>query len=145
MGNPDRNGARGDDRDAKQQGEAPPTVWEWIVAAIGAVLVAGTLVFLVADALRGGEGPPDPVAEVVAVTAQEHRFHVRVRVRNRGPAAAENLRLAGTLSEGGRVVERADTEFAYVPPGSSREAGLFFTHDPAHARLELSLHSYQAP
>lgn len=132
------------DRDCRQ-GEAPPTVWEWLVAGIGAVLVAATLGFLVVDALRAGDGPPDPVPEVAGIRQQEGRFHVRVRMRNRGPSPAANLRLEGTLTEGEHVVERAETEFDYLPAGSAREAGLFFTHDPSRGRLQLSVRSYQAP
>lgn len=125
--------------------EAPPAPWEWAVAALGAVLVAGTLLFLVTAALRGGDMPPSPELRVVAIHQQDTRFLVQVQARNRGEAPAANLRIRGVLKDGEREVEEAETEFQYVPGGSSREAGLFFATDPRRLRLELSARSYQQP
>lgn len=133
------------EHDERPQGEPAPSAWEWMVAGIGGLLVAGTLVFLVSDALRAGNGPPDPVPELAGIDAQQGRFHVRVRVHNRGPSAASRLRLAGTLRDGERVIEEAETEFEHLAAGSSREAGLFFANDPARAQLQLSVRSYQKP
>ena len=133
-----------DDAKDKQQ-EAPPAPWEWAVAALGALLVAGTLVFLVIAALRGDNTPPSPELRVTGIRQQDTHWLVQVQARNRGHAAAANLRVRGVLKDGEREVEEAETEFQYVPGGSSREAGLFFTTDPRRLRLELSARSYPQP
>lgn len=125
--------------------EAPPAPWEWAIAAVGALLVAGTLAFLLVRSFGEGELPPVPQLSVLDVQPQDARYLVRVRVHNRGQRAAANLRVTGVLRDGARVVEEAETEFQYVAGGSTREAGLFFAADPRRLLIELSARSYQEP
>lgn len=136
--------------DAKERGaamEAPPSRWEWLVAAVGLVLVAASMAFLLLEAWNGGSPPPQPAIRVLEIVPQQDgaRFLVRLRVDNLSRSTAASLRVQGELKQGEDVVEQSETEFQYLPGGSSREAGLFFTRDPRALRLELSARSYQKP
>lgn len=125
--------------------EGPPPFWQWATAALGLVLVLACLGYLLLQALAAPPTPPDPVVEVVSVRQQGARYLVLVRVRNRGQATAEALKVAGELKQGEAVLERSETEFQFLPGDSMREAGLFFSRDPRQLQLELRPESYQAP
>lgn len=125
--------------------EAPP-FWEWVVAAIGLVLVLASLGYLAYGALQQrAESTPQPLVEMVRVERNGPRFLVLVRVTNRGDVTAEGLVVAGELKHQGQVLERSEVEFDFLPRHSSREAGLFFARDPASLQLELSAVSYRKP
>jgi uncharacterized protein (TIGR02588 family) len=127
-------------------GGAAPPFWEWVVAALGLVLVLASIGYLVHDAVTLPATPPTPQVEVLATEPQEGgRFLVQVRVHNRGTQAAAALRLTGELKRAGQVVEQADTEFQYVPGHSARDGGLFFARDPRTFQLDLQVRSYQQP
>lgn len=129
----------------RPSGEEPPSPWEWLVAAIGLLLLLASIGYLVHDALGRGKEPPRPLVQVLGVQAQESHFLVRVQVTNRSRATAADLRVEGVLRRGGEVVERSETAFVYVPGMSTREGGLFFSQDPRTLQLEVSVRSYQEP
>ena len=140
-----------DDADAKQQDrdhelrEPPPSIWEWICAFIGLVLLLASLGYLLHDAWTGKEGVPEPVVRLVDIQQQDGHYLARVQVFNKGRATAAALRVQGELRRGGEVVETSDLEFQYVPGRSTREGGLFFMQDPRVLQLQLSARSYQKP
>lgn len=123
----------------------PPPLWEWVVAGIGLVLVLGVLGYLVLDAFRSPDTPPAPEVRVLGVEAQGRQFLVRFSAANGGSRTAEQLKVVGTLKQGGQVVEEADTQMDFLPGGSSREGGLFFQRDPRLLQLELQARSYIRP
>lgn len=55
------------------------------------------------------------------------------------------LKVRGMLRQGDAVLGEADTEFDFLPGHSTREAGLFFRHDPRAHALDLVAVSYQQP
>jgi uncharacterized protein (TIGR02588 family) len=124
--------------------EAPP-LSEWMVAAVGLVLLVFSLGYLTFQAFTSPHTAPVPVVELLGIDQQGNRFLARVRVSNRGPTTAERLSVAGQLKRQGEVVEESATEFEFLPGGSSREAGLFFSRDPRAMQLELFARSYQKP
>lgn len=140
-----------DDADsARQQAgqdvhEEPPPFWEWVVAGVGLVLLLASLAYLGFHALQGPQTPPAPRIELLGVHGQEGQFLARIRVRNQGTQTAAGLTVAGTLKQGDQTLEESETELDYLPGGSSREAGLFFTRDPRTAQLELSAKGYRKP
>lgn len=119
--------------------------WEWVLAAVGLLLVLATVGYLVHDALFASSAPPAPVARVYRVQAQDGQYLVEIEVHNAGQATAASLSVVGRLRQGSGVVEEARTEFDYLPAGSTRRAGLFFRHDPGRYQLELGAESYQEP
>jgi uncharacterized protein (TIGR02588 family) len=129
----------------RQPEEVPPSTAEWIVAAIGLLLVLASLVYLVWHGSAEQEGTPQPALQVVGVQAQDGRFLVLLRVHNRGRATAAGLRVTGELRRGQEVVERSETDFDYLPGESSREGGLFFSRDPRTFELVVNPASFQRP
>lgn len=128
--------------------QPPISRWEWIVAAVGALLVASCIGYLawLAFAARDPAAVVDPRVHVLAITPTGGGpYHVRVQVRNAGAAPAAALKVVGQLREGGRVIEEAETEFEFLPAQASREAGLFFRQDPRRGELALFARSHQAP
>lgn len=128
-----------------EQQEAPPSAWEWLVAAIGLALLLASLGYLVYDALADDGAAPAPAVRIQAIEPRDGRFLVRVQVANQSRAAAADLRVEGELRRGADVVERSETEFPYLPGQSVREGGLFFRQDPRTLELVLSARSYQKP
>ena len=125
--------------------EPPPSVWEWLAAAVGLVLLLASIGYLLHDAWTGDEGPPVPVVRLVDLQPQDGRYLVRVKVFNQGRATAAALRVEGELRRGAEVVERSELEFQHLPGRSSREGGLFFRQDPRTLQLVLTARSYQNP
>lgn len=130
---------------AEAPAEGPPPFWEWVVAALGLVLLLASVGYLAWHARFEPATPPDPVVEVTSVGAQGDRHLVLFRVHNRGTATAAALRITGELRREGQVVEQAETEFQHLPGRSSREAGLFFRNPPAQFELVLAPRSFQRP
>lgn len=130
---------------SEERQEAPPSPWEWLVAAIGLVLLVASLGYLVHDALGGDGAPPSPAVRVAGVEEQGGRFLVRVQVANESRATAADLRVEGELRRGADVVERSETQFPFLPGQSVREGGLFFRQDPRTLELVLTARSYQKP
>lgn len=127
--------------------EAPPTLWEWVMAALGLLLVVASMAVLLHEAWTSASLPPEPQIRVLGIEPRRGQpgFLVRLQVDNRTGSTAANLRIEGELKQGDEVMERSETEFQYLPGRSSREAGLFFTRDPRALRLELSARSFQQP
>lgn len=139
--------ARRQDRSAGHgpEAEEPPPFWEWVVAGLGLLLVAGSIAWLTWAALSREPGQVVPVAEVVSVLPQDGHFLVRLRVVNRGRATAEKLRIRAILRREGEVVERGEVELQYLPAQSAREAALFLARDPRQFELELAPESFRVP
>jgi uncharacterized protein (TIGR02588 family) len=127
------------------QDSGPPPLSEWLVAALGLVLLCASLGYLGWHALRGGSDVPAPSVKVMGIDAQPGRYVVRLRVTNQSPATAAALRVEGVLRQGGEEVERSDTEFQYLPGRSSVQGGLFFQRDPRQFQLEVLAKGFEEP
>ena len=120
---------------------------EWIVGALGAALVLGTVGFLVYQAVLGqGTSPPDVRLVAEEVVELRNGYLVRFRVLNEGRSTAAQLSLEGELTgDGGEAVETSETTLDYLPGRSEREGGLFFTRDPRAFDLRLRPKGYVKP
>jgi uncharacterized protein (TIGR02588 family) len=118
---------------------------EWVVAALGAALVAATIGYLVWLALGRDQAPPEVQVVVGDVVALEHSFLVAFRAVNTGGSAAAALVIEGELEGPGGVVETAQATIDYLPPRSARSGGLFFRNDPRVHALRLSPKGYVEP
>jgi uncharacterized protein (TIGR02588 family) len=135
----------GQQQQKRNEEKGPPSIAEWAAAALGLLLVLGSLGVLGWEALRGEEGPPAISFEVRGVERRGESFVLKFAVFNSGPQTAADLHVSGTLKEGGQEVERSEMVFDYVPSESSRQAGLFFTRDPRGLELEMRAEGYQRP
>ena len=118
---------------------------EWVVAALGLLLVVGAVAFLAVDAVRGGDRPPDVVVRADTVVALEGGgWLVRFSARNRGRETAASVGIAGELRDAAGT-ETSRVTLDYLPGRSARTGGLFFRRDPRRAELRLRAEGYQAP
>ncbi|MDQ3057827.1 MAG: hypothetical protein M3Q96_08890 [Pseudomonadota bacterium] len=118
--------------------------WEWVVAAMGASLVACLLAFMGYRAMRGDTQVPDFQIGVQEIQSVNGGYVVALDIRNTGGGAA-NVAIEGTLSDGGNTIESSGVTVDYVPADSRREAGLMFTQDPSRHRLQLRATGYESP
>jgi uncharacterized protein (TIGR02588 family) len=130
-----------------RRGEArrPVPVAEWIVAALGAVLVAGTIGYLVWLAASRDETPPDVHVVADGVVALRDGWLVKFRAANVGGQAAAEVLVEGELAGEGGPLETSEATIDYLPPGSEREGGLFFGRDPRRHELRLRAKGYVNP
>jgi uncharacterized protein (TIGR02588 family) len=122
----------------------PPAV-EWVVAALGLLLVAASIGVLLYEAFAREDAPPAVVVEVDGVQPVEGGFLVLFHAANRGGRTAATLLVEGELRRGDETVERSEATIDYSPARSERHGGLFFTHDPAAFELRLRALGYAEP
>lgn len=129
---------------AQKDAQSPP-VWEWILAGVGAVLIAtamGTALYRVAST----EDPPVAFEiEVVSTTRTASGFAVDFRVKNTGSKSAAAVNIEGKLTKNGEDVETSNATVTYVPADSEREGGLFFTNDPQVHQMQIRATGYEKP
>jgi uncharacterized protein (TIGR02588 family) len=131
--------------DEAQASRRPIPATEWVVAAIGAALVAGTIGYLVFLALSRDEAPPDVQVVAGSVHAVQDGYVVEFRAINAGAKAAAELLIEGELEGPDGVVETSEATIDYLPPRSEREGGLIFKEDPRRLELRLSAKGYVDP
>jgi uncharacterized protein (TIGR02588 family) len=123
----------------------PVPLTEWLVAALGALLVAGTIGSLVWLALGRDQTPPDVRVEAGAVLARQQGFLIEFRAVNTGGKAAAALLVEGELLGSDGVLETAQASIDYLPPRSARAGGLVFRRDPRRHELRLGVKGYVDP
>lgn len=132
--------------DRKQKaGKGNASRWEYVTGAIGALLVAATIVYLALDAKQDPGTPPDLVPTAGRILQQTSSFLVELNVENRGSRTAASVLIRGELKQGDSVIEDAETTIDYVPGHSVRRAGLVFTRDPRQHQLEMRAIGYDVP
>jgi uncharacterized protein (TIGR02588 family) len=129
--------------DAQASSDIP--VSEWIVGGVGFLLVTGVIVFMLYHAITKIDSPPDIDVSVLSIRQNRSGYLVTVRARNDGGSTAEGLVIEGELKKGSQILERSHTTLDYAPPGSEKQAGLFFTRDPRHFELQLRALGYEDP
>ena len=131
-----------DKKDERIQ-DAP--LWMWGIALLGLVLVLGSIVFMLYEAVTGDTSPPDVVVRVESIEDAGSGFLVMFRTINEGGSTAAGLTIEGTLMNGTENVETSNTTIEYLPSHSERKGGLFFTLDPRQYELELRATGYEEP
>jgi uncharacterized protein (TIGR02588 family) len=133
--------------DAREAGTEPRQIplLEWLVAGIGALLVAGTIGYLVFQALWRDQTPPDVRIVTLRVLALEQNHLVEFRAVNRGGEPVAQLLVEGELVGPEGPVETAEATLDYLPPASHRDGGLFFSRDPRQLDLRLRAKGYARP
>jgi uncharacterized protein (TIGR02588 family) len=127
----------------EKNGEIP--AWEWVVGAIGLVFVVASIGFMLYQAFVVDEIAPEIVFETEEIVRSGSIYLVKVQVANHGEMVVAGLVIEGILMEGEEEVEISETIIDYVPAGSQRKAGLFFTRNPQEFDLQLRAKSYVEP
>lgn len=129
----------------KQQEENAIPIWEWIVAAIGFMMVASVIGFLLYEAIGGDRLPPDVKLTVDSVVQTRNGYLAQITAVNEGGMTAAGVVIEGALSRGAEPVERSWTTIDYLPPRSQQRGGLFFTRDPRQFDLQVRPSGYVEP
>ncbi len=118
---------------------------EWAVAAACALLVLGSIGYLLYDALSGSSTPPEVWVTVEAVRPSGPGYLVEFEAENLGHKTADGLGIEGTLKRGATTVETRSTTLDHLPGDSKRRGGLYFTEDPRAYTLDLVATGYGRP
>ena len=129
----------------RQQEENAIPIWEWIVAAIGFVLVASVIGFLLYQAIIGKRLPPDVKLSVDSVIQTRNGYLAKITAFNEGGMTAAGVIVEGELRKGAESIERSWTTIDYLPPLSKQQGGLFFTRDPRQFELNVRPSGYVEP
>jgi uncharacterized protein (TIGR02588 family) len=128
----------------RSEAQAIPTL-EWIVGGIGFVIVAGVLGFLLYAAITNDNPLPDVKLSVDTVARLRNGYLVQFTAINEGGLTAQGVTVEGELRSGADVVERSETAIEFLPPGSKKSAGIFFSKDPRQFELKLRPLGYEEP
>ena len=123
--------------------DIPPL--EWAVGALGALIVALVVGFLLYQGLAGDASPPEIHVEIKSIAAVRDGFRVQLEARNVGGEAAAQVTIEGVLSRPGAEPERSAVTLGYLPAHSERGGGLFFSTDPRAGELSVRARSYEDP
>lgn len=123
--------------------------WEKVIGGLGLLLVLLILGYLLIEALSP-QSPPDILVERKAVTRQAQGFLVEIRATNVGDRAAASVVVEATLQTPNAApdagpVESGEVTFSFVPAGSSRPAGIVFTHNPEEYEIAFQVKSFVIP
>lgn len=112
-------------------------VLQWVMAAIGGVLISGAIGIVVWEAVQP-EAPPALSVRLVSVSISPAGQVALVKVVNDGDDTASGVDIEGVLGE-----ETASATVDYVPGHGHAKAFLRFDGDPRSA--ELSVKGWSAP
>lgn len=134
-----------DDLDKNVEPGSGTSAVEWVVAALGALILVSMIGYMLFYGLTQQSGPPRIVLEAGAVTESAGGYLVEFTARNEGPSTAAALHIKGQLMDGAEILEEAEAQLDYVPEHSKREGGMFFDQDPREHTLVLSSEGYSKP
>jgi len=120
-------------------------VWEWIIAAVGLILVVAALGTTLYRAVTEESTPPILEISVEAIQPNANGYLVKFRVKNTGNQTAAGLTIEGELKRGEESAETSSATLAYTPANSQREGGLFFSKNPNEYKLEIRAKGYEKP
>lgn len=103
---------------------------EWLTGIASAIIVAGLTGWLAFEAATRSGEPPALSIVTGEVTRSDQGFRVMFEIRNLAPTTAAAVTVAGEVRDDGRVVERAEVTFDYVPAESKVDGALIFETDP---------------
>lgn len=132
------------ERSAKQRGGHDEiSIWEWITAALAAVLLLAALGYI---AYGGVVKRPETVATILietdSIVEVEGGYVVRFFARNVGDETAASLVVEGELRDAEGTAQRSEVTIDFVPPQSRRRAALYFSRDPTGRQLRIRALGY---
>jgi len=118
---------------------------EWVVFAVGLILVASTLGYLIYTGASMGHDPPRLEVRLGIPEQRQLNFIVPVAVVNHGDETAEGVRIEVVLERGGEEKARGELDVAFLPRHATREGWVTFEQDPRTAQLKARVLGYQKP
>lgn len=124
-----------EDDDSKAVKRTP--LLEWISAAIGLVVVVGTLAFLIYSAATEDDSPPHLTVSSEKIVQTENGWLVKFTLYNDGENNAANVVVEGKILQGEKALETSSITVDYSPSHSKREGGLLFTNNPQNFEFQI--------
>jgi len=118
---------------------------EYVLGAIGGLLVLALLAFFVYQAVVPRDSPPRLDVVVTGIEQAGETWSVTFRLHNDGGETAEQIQISGTLQRDGRQVEEATAVVSFLPPDSTQTGALLFTTDPRSGELQVEPSGYSLP
>lgn len=118
---------------------------EWIVAAVGLILVLFSIGFLAYKAVISKDSPPNLTVKVTSIERLSNGYLVEFKVENEGERPAASVVIEGKLSNGEKEIETKTSTIDYVASDSERNGGLFYTENPEQNNLEIKAIGYENP
>lgn len=131
------------DRKSKKSENIP--FLEWLAAAVGLILVVGTIGFMTYQALTAKDTPPSFKIGIERIDQVNAGFVVIFKVINEGEQTAAGVEIEGELRRGAESVETSSVTIDYAPSQSELKGGLFFRNDPREFQFEIRAKGYSEP
>jgi len=142
----DAGHSRADAGGSSRQGkESEIPIWEWMVAALGLLLVLASMGFMLHRALLGDESAPEFSFHIDSVSPRRDGFLLFFGAENNGGTIASSVLVEGELDVGSGAPERSTVTLDFVSSHSLRSGGLFFRSDPRRFPVRLRAVSYANP
>lgn len=137
--------AEEDSKKEKIQREETPA-FEWLSAAIGFILVASTIGYLIYSAVVQGDSPPNLSIENYTISKNGNDYLVQFTLSNSGDNNAAEITVEGKITGGEKDLETSAVTIDYAPAHSTREGGLLFKHEPVKDKnFEIRAVGYKKP
>lgn len=118
---------------------------EWMVSAVGLILVLGSLSFLLYKAIVVERVPPAIAGRLMESMKTDDGFLAKVEVVNRGGEAVSALTVKGEMKTLSQDTVVREVIVDYLPAHSSRTIGMFFPEQPDPASLRITFGGYSEP
>lgn len=118
---------------------------EWIVFALGLILVSCTLGYLIYAGASMGHESPSIEVRLGIPEQRQFNFIVPVTVINHGDETAEGVRIEVVMEGGGKEEARGELDIAFLPRHATQEGWVTFEKDPRTAKLKARVLGYQKP
>lgn len=119
--------------------------FEWMVFAVGLVLVVLTLGYLTYEGATMGSEPPSLEVRLGAPEQRAHNFIVPVTVKNHGDQTAGGIHIEVLMESGGEEKARGELDIPFLPRHATREGWVTFDEDPRGAQLKARVLGYEKP
>lgn len=119
---------------------------EWLVFAVGLVLIVSLLTYLTYDAVTLGNDPPLIETRIGDVRTFNDSYLLPVTVQNLGDATAESVTVEVALMNGDTEIETAEMSIDFLPRKSTRSGWVTFETDPNSVdEIAPRILGYQVP
>ncbi|MEJ7624698.1 MAG: hypothetical protein WKF34_11960 [Pyrinomonadaceae bacterium] len=131
---------------AAKAGQSPqPPVWEWMLAALGAILILGAIGVTLYRAATREDTPASFEIQIESTERSRDSYAVTFKIQNIGSHTAAAVSIEGTLTKGEEEEESSAATITYIPPNSERQATVFFSKDPKDFETKLRVTGYERP
>ena len=110
------------------------SIFEWIIAAVGMIMVLASIAFIAYQGITTPRSPPDIRVRTIRIARSGDGYLVLFTAENLGGTTVAELSIEGEIERGGGT-EISEATIDYLPPRSQRSGGLFFENHPSGVEL----------